>query len=186
MWSNTRRLVAAGAGAALLTLAAPAAQARTVYAWTEPDGGEFEFTCDFGTEDTADDIDLAFDVTGEISVVLRERVPGGPLYATVRGHRTEVVTNEGTGISWSVTSRWREQDLRVLSVDEESTTYLVGLTGHATVFTPEEDVYYKANSRYEFVLEVDAEGNGTFVEALKLVGQTGNNSCEDALALTVE
>lgn len=186
MWRNTKRLMAAGAGAALLTLAAPAAQAKTVDAWTEPIGGTFEFTCDFGTGTTEDDIDLSAVVAGEISVVLRERVPGGPLYATASGHRTEVVTNTETGISWSVTARWHEKDLRVLSIVDGTTTYLVGMTVHATVFTPDDAVYYKANGRTEFVLEVDAEGNGNVVEDLKLVGQTGSTVCEDAKARTVE
>jgi len=187
MWRNTKRLMAAGAGAALLTLAAPAAQAKTVDAWTEAFEDAFAFTCDFGTESTDDDIDLDFHVTGEFNVVLRERVPGGPLYATVRGHRTEEVTNTGTGISWVAKARFQEKDLRVLSIDEGSTTYLVGLTVHGTVFTPEGDVYSRANARAEFVLDVDnATGEGTFVETLKEVGQTGNSACEDALALTVE
>lgn len=185
MRRNTRRLVAAGAGAALLTLAAPAAQARTVDAFTESFDETYLFTCEFDPETDEDDIDLSGHVTGVISVVLRERERGGPLYATASGHRTEVVTNTDTDVSWTVTARWNEKDLRVLSVDENSTTYLVGMIVHGTVFTPDGAVHSRGNARAEFILEVDDKGNGTFVENTKVVGQLGTDLCDDALALTV-
>jgi hypothetical protein len=164
----------------------PPAGAAVVERFSETYEDSFAEVCALGTEDEADDIVVEGTVRGSFSVKLRTRQPDGAVYGTGMGEERAVYTNTETGRSWTSDYRWRDGDLRVLGVEGDVYTYLVGATFHLVVYTPDGRVDSRNDGRSEFVVEYDAATDeGTFVDGRKQVGRFGvGDFCEDAVRFT--
>jgi hypothetical protein len=165
---------------------APPANAAVVDRFSDTYEESFVDVCDLGTEDEADDIVVQVDLSGSFSVKLRTRQPDGAVYGTGMGEEHAVYTNTETGRSWTSDFRWRDGGLRLLGVEGDVYTYLVGATSHFVVYAPDGRVDSRNDGRSEFVVEYDAATDeGTFVEGRKQVGRFGvGDFCEDAVRFT--
>jgi len=166
---------------------APPAGAAIIERFSDMYEDSFVTSCDLGTEDPADDVVVESTVQGSFSGTLRTRQPDGAVYGTSTGEERVVHTNAETGRSWMTEFRWRDRDLRLLGVEGDVYTYLVGATFHFVVYTPDGRVDSRNDGRSEFVLTYDAAtGEGDFVEGRKLVGRFGaGDLCEDAVRFTM-
>jgi hypothetical protein len=165
---------------------APPAGAAIVERFSDTYEDSFVTSCDLGTGDPLDDVVVEAAVQGSFSGKLRTRQPDGAVYGTSAGEERVVLTNTETGRSWMTEFRWRDGDLRLLGVEGDVYTYLVGATFHFVVYAPDGRVDSRDDGRLEFVVAYDAATDeGDFVEGRKLVGRFGvGDLCEDAVRFT--
>jgi len=134
-------LMTAVSGVALLAPAAHAAPPVTVPP-DPPYNDYYDVTCDAGTPaDPSDDFTAQEHHTGGGQLTLKDRksMPGFS-FGTFRGHDEGTFTAEwpdDTTVIWTGRTDYTEKDRRILSIDGDIATVLVGTTFRARLFAPD-------------------------------------------------
>jgi hypothetical protein len=118
---------------ASMALIAPAVQAAPPITLDPEVWDDFySFTCDAGTADPSDDFTATEHHVGQLLVTLKNRKPvEGFSFFTGRGLDEGAYTAsfpDGTEVAWSGRNEWIEKDRRILSVEGNIATGLVGTT----------------------------------------------------------
>lgn len=188
-WSAALRGAAAVTAAAALGVVGPAAHAAILEEGGDTWDESFPFTCDYGTADTADDIDIVLGFRGSDSWRLKSRGPANPLtigFFMGRGAERVTVTVPDAGITWYADQSWLEKDLRIVSVDGPLVTIDVGRNWHVDVVDPAGAPHGSSDYRSEFRVVVDTRtGEGEYLGEDKAAGRIATtNACEDARLFT--
>jgi len=181
------RTAAVATAAAAMSLSGPAAHAAVIETGTDVIKEDIPITCDYGTPDESDDIDILLKVRGTQNYTLKTRGPDEFVYFKGQGTQRISVSIPGTGIDWYADESWVEHDLRVVSQDGTRFTIEVGRNNHVRVVDPDGNPYKAGNtdSRVEWTMVVNtAGGDDEFLGQDKLVGRIGTNACEDARTFT--
>jgi hypothetical protein len=174
-----------------VALFAPAAQATppTTYP-PEIHNDYYDFTCDAGTPaDPSDDFTAQEHHTGEGALTLKSRrsAPQGVDFGTFRGYDDGTYTAtwpNGTSVIWSSRDDFIEKDRRIVSIDGDMATVLVGTTFHSDLFAPDGTLDNSNVGMFQFTVKVNlTTGEGDFYEVVRDVGHRGARGtlCGDAM-----
>lgn len=149
MFTHTRRALAISAAATILT--APAAHAQVIEQFTEPLTFSGHGDCDNG---------FAIDMNevGEQTVVVKQRGKNLFQFVTVRGGSTATyVADDGAGrhVEWHWVNRFQYKDQRIISVQGNLTTLLIGVTQHFDVHDPSDRRDSGFDRRVEWQITID-------------------------------
>lgn len=178
MTHRTRRALAIGAAATIL--AAPAAHAQVVDRVTEPLRFTGHVDCDNGFVIDVNEV-------GEQAVVVKQRGTKLFEFVTVRGGSTATyVADDGAGrhVEWQGVNRFQLKDQRIVAVEGNLTTLLIGVTQHFDVYDPSGRPDSGFDRRVEWRITIDTT-TGHTVEETDWTKDVGHYSvaaspCEDA------
>lgn len=178
MLTRTQRALAIGAAATILT--APAAHAQVIDRITEPISFSGQEECDNG---------FAIDTNGagEQTVVVKQRGKNLFEFVTVRGGWTATAVaddNAGRHVEWDAVNTFQVKDQRIVSVHDNLTTLLIGVTQHLDVYDPAGRRDSGFDRRVEWQVTIDTTTGAVVDETdwLKNVGHysIADSACEDA------
>lgn len=171
----TATAAAAALAAASLVAVVPAAQAAVVDRHTETITSSYVETCD--------GFDVRGEEVGQQVITVKQRGDGGWEFATAKGGST--TTWRAPGATWQSTNRFQFKDQRVLRVDGDLETYLVGVTQHFDVYDPSGHPDSRFDRRVEWEITFNTStGEEVHSPWTKDVGRydfIGGSVCEDAL-----
>lgn len=175
--NSTRRALALGA--AMVMFAAPAAHASVIDRHTEPVGGEFQVACDGFT------IDATWQ--GEQTVTVKQRGAKTFVFETAHGGFTS--TWDALGVRWTSANRFQYKDQRIISVQGNLTTLLVGVTQHFNVYDPSGRPDSGFDRRVEWRITIDTT-TGEVVDSTDWTKNVGHYSisdeCHDAVRFSTQ
>lgn len=166
---------AAFAAAATLAAVVPAAQAAVIDRVTE--------TIDNTYLEPCDGFDVLGHEVGEQVFTLKRRGDGGWEFATAKGGSTTTWT--APDATWQSTNRYQFKDQRLLSVDGDLVTILVGVTQHARLYDPAGQPDTRFDRRVEWEITFNTSTGEEFHSYwTKDVGRYqphSGSACEDAV-----
>ena len=149
----------------------------------------FEGACDFGTEDTSDDIRVIESYSGIETYTVRAK-PDGTIF--FQGHFEQMATylNPDTGRSFTSQRETYEHDVKVLSFDPSSNQATMLTSRHDTllVYSDQGALDARSSQLAQFTLIVDLDTmEASFGQFLKQNGASRvTGFCDDLLRFTVE
>lgn len=178
MFTRTHRALAIGAAATIL--AAPAAHAQVIDRFTEPLTFTGQVDCDNGFAIDVDEV-------GEQTVIVKQRGRNLFEFVTARGGSTAThVADDGAGrrVEWQAVNRFQYKDQRIVSVQGDLTTLLIGVTQHFDVYDPSGRRDSGFDRRVEWQVTIDTT-TGDVVDETAWTKNVGHYSiaasaCEDA------
>jgi hypothetical protein len=186
---SSRVLALASAAAGVLLLAPPASAAPPVTFPPETHDDTFVFTCDAGTPDDVTDDFTAVEHHvggGELTVKYRPSAPADFAFATFRGFDDGTYTATWPGgrtVVWTSHTDSVEKDRRILSVEGDVATLLVGTTFNSVIYAPDGTRDSANVGQAKITVTIDlTTGEGNFDQVIKQAGHRGVGTlCGDAM-----
>lgn len=177
-------------GAAVGVLGADRAHAKIIEKVVDrPYEFSFEGRCDFGTEDTADDIRVVETYVGTETYKVRAK-PDGTIFFQGHFDASATYLNPDTSRSFTSVRKTYEHDIKVVGVDPTTNEATVLTSRHDTLLVYDEqgDLDGRSSQLAQFTLIVDLDTmDVTFGEFLKYNGpSTGGDFCDDMQRFTVD